>query len=390
MTHIKVAVVGAGGQLGSNLLFRFNRHPNIHAWGICRNELTAAALRMHGFEVRCGSIADHATTPALLDDSQVIVYCAAAGGMPAHARAGNERVIDGLLRATGQRRIIFFSSVAVYGSCIDVTRNTFENPRPDWVSGIEKLHLERYFMRSLRRSQHAGVVVRVGHVYGAGQWLSRAVLSMLSDDKRNLPFDGHLASNAVHVNNVAAGIEQLAWHWLKPGVYNLFDQPDSTWRAIFDWHSRTLGLDPITSSEEADSEHWRNYYRRRSTSPLVVRAVRDFHQWTRALPRSFLNECFWAKQFGISLLARFQLKTLERRALLAQSRASLPVEISDRITPEPYLFCDAAPGPRLHYDWAVSEDDARAMANWYRRYSSPDSILDWEAAYGNTKAFLPD
>jgi nucleoside-diphosphate-sugar epimerase len=384
MTQIKVAVVGAGGQIGSNLLFRFSRSSSIRAWGICRNELTAASLRMHGFEVRCGSITDQAAAHALVGDSQVIVYCAAASGMPAHARDGNERAIEGLLQASGQRRIIFFSSAAVYGSCIDVTRNTFKDPRPDFVYGIEKLHLERHFIRSLRRSQHTGVIVRLGHVYGAGQWLSRAVLSMLSDGKRTLPFNGRLASNAVHVNNVAAAIEQIMLHWLKPGIYNLFDQPNSTWRTIFDWHSRLLHLPPTTSSEEAESEYWRIYYRRLSARPLAVRAIRDIQLWSRVLPRSFVNECFSVKQFGISLLARFQLKTLERRALLAQSRASVPVQI-DRIAPEPFLFCDAAPGPQLDYDRTELEEDAHVVACWYRRYSSPDSILNWEAACGGAE-----
>src|SRR5438132_5190513 len=147
MAPIQVAVLGAGGQVGANLLIRFSRHPGIRAWGICRNELTAAPLRMRAFEVRCGSITDPATAPALLDDAEVIVHCAAAGGMPAHARGTNEHVIESVVRAAGQRRIIFFSSVAVYSGCIDAARNTFGSPRPDWAYGIDKLHLECHFTR---------------------------------------------------------------------------------------------------------------------------------------------------------------------------------------------------------------------------------------------------
>lgn len=380
MTPVKVAVVGAGGQVGTNLLFRLNHHPQIRAVGICRNELTAASLRMQDFEVRCGSIAEQASTSGLLGDSQVVVYCAAAGGMPAHAREANERTIDGLLSTNGQRHIVFFSSAAVYGTCIDVTRNTFEKPRPDWIYGREKLHLESYFARSLRQSQHAGIIVRLGHVYGAGQWLSRTIFGILADEKRTLPFDGALVSNAIHVNNVAAAIEQTVLHWPESGIYNLFDQPNSTWRAIFDWHSMSLGSFPIASSEDSESEQWRGYYRKRSRSPLAVRALRDLRLWSRSLPGSVISECFWVKQLGISLLARFQLKTLERRALLAQSKAALPMQVNERSKPEPFFFCDAAPGPQVHYDSILSEDDARATASWYRRYSNPDSILDWKAA----------
>ena len=55
---------------------------------------------------------------------------------------------------------------------------------------------------------------------------------------------GALVSNAIHVNNVAAAIEQTVLHWPESGIYNLFDQPNSTWRAIFDWHSMSLGSFP--------------------------------------------------------------------------------------------------------------------------------------------------
>src|SRR5439155_17998119 len=155
-------------------------------------------------------------------------------------------------------------------------------------------------------------------------------------------------------------------------------QPNSTWRNIFDWHTRALGLPPIAALDEAESQRWKVFYRGQSATPLIVRAMRETRQWLQLLPKSFVRECFWAKQFGLSLLARFQLNTLERRALLAQSKAGTPVRVGERAAPEPFFLSDAAPGPQLNYHWAVSGIDARGMAEWYHRYSSPDSILNWE------------
>src|SRR5207244_6874113 len=134
-------------------------------------------------------------------------------GMPAHARAANEALIAAIAATAGRRRIIHFSSVAVYGTCIQQGRNTFARPRPDSVYGVDKLRVEADLCRRVRRSAHSAAVLRMGHVYGAGQWLSRFVLAALHEPDRRLPFAGRLPANAIHVENVAAAIIQLLTDW---------------------------------------------------------------------------------------------------------------------------------------------------------------------------------
>jgi len=388
MPRIQVAILGAGGQVGPHLLSRLNQNSDVQAWGICRNEITASPLRKLGLEVRCGSVAEPRVASALLGNAEVIIYCAAAGGMPARARSENQRVIESVMTLSGQRRIIYFSSMAVYSTCLDAARNTFHNPRPDWIYGVDKLHLERFLTSMVRSSRHKLLIVRLGHVYGAGQSLSSVVLCVLSEANATLPFDGALPSNAVHIQNASEAIEQAVINPPEPGTYNLVDKPNSTWRNIFDWHTQALELSNMPAMRNADSERWKALYRKESATPLWLRAVRDVPPWFRSLPGSFVANSPRSKQFGISLLARYNLQSLERRALLAMSRRAGQDIAGGALDPNPALFCDGAPGPQLEYKSAVRQKDSELLANWHRRSTDPDSILHWEeAVHGTEGAF---
>ncbi len=378
---MRVAVLGAGGQIGSHLVARLQREGDVQAWGICRNEVTAAPLRLQGLEVRLGSVTDLAGRGQLLGDADLVINCTAAGGMPAQARIANEALLAAILAAPGNRRIVHFSSVAVYGSCIAAVRNTFARPRPDSVYGIDKLRLERDLRR--RAGRHSVVVLRMGHVYGAGQWLSRFVLGALHDPARLLPFDGRLPANAVHVRNVASAIVRLIMDW-QPGTYNVFDQPNAAWREVFDWHSQALGMPALLAMDEGTSARYCVLHRRRARQGLSGRALVAGGQWLRGSRGGLLSQPE-VKQFGISLLARYRMLGLERRMLLRATRSGTPPPAT--VMPEPYLFCEGAPGPQLQYTAERNEADARAVAAWYRRYSDPECLLDWEKATAGIAAF---
>src|ERR1051326_8290351 len=272
MTPIRVAIVGAGGQVGPKLLAYLADDPGMQVRGICRNEVTAGPLRIEGFDIRCGSVGDIETAQRLLGDCEVILNCAAASGTTTalQAREQDQAILRSLCSLPGKKRLVHFSSVGVYGTCLDARRNRFENPRPDWSYGREKLRLERFLAHHSRGTGHEIVVLRMGHVYGAGQWVSRQVLETARDPRRRLPFDGQRASNAVHVHNVAAAIRTLIVDWARPGTYNLCDSPPATWRQVFDWNTNAVGMTPVPGMDPDESARWLAYYRRVTAMPPSV------------------------------------------------------------------------------------------------------------------------
>ena len=371
----RIAIIGAGGQVGSRLLKHLSEDPRFVVWGVCRNEITAAPLRMDGLDVRVGSIVDK--PQELAGNADVVLNCAAASGMPLSARVENERVLAALCILSGKRRLVHFSSVAVYGWCINARHSTFERPRPNWVYGDDKLHLEHFFAARLQSTPHQAVVLRMGHVYGAGQWLSKSAFTMAADPDRRLAFDGALSSNAIHVRNVAAAVAALVSDW-KPGTYNLLNAPASTWREVFDWHTAALGIPPVPGLDEAQSRAAAEYHLSRAAISPWAKLKSEGMAWFRSLPSAFANACPSSKQILLSQVTRWRASAMERRLLLEYTRTSAGSASTGPAVSEPWLLSDGIPGPQLEYRPAVSEQDVRELLLWYRRYASPDAIRDWD------------
>jgi len=381
---IQVGIVGAGGQVGPHLLKYLSDDPRMSLRGICRNAVTAGPLRLAGFDVRCGSMADAATAESLLGDCEVIVNCAAASGMATgtQAREQDQALVRSLAALPAAKRLIHISSVGVYGTCLDVRRNTFERPRPDWSYGSEKLRLEGFLQREVQPTRHQAVILRMGHVYGAEQWVSRRVLETRDDPERRLPYDGRLPSNAVHVANVAAAIRTLVLDWGKPGIYNLRDSPASTWREVFDWNTAAIGAPPVGSMNEEESRRWSTHHRRAAATSLAARLASELVSWLRSQPVGFITSVPSVKALGVEVLEGLRLQRLERKAQMRMQRLKIGGSLapSSSVTPEAYLFSDEAPGPKLAYQGERDDEDTRAVADWFLRYSRPESIRQWDTA----------
>lgn len=375
MSAIQVAIVGAGGQVGKELLTGLGADARFKVWGICRNNVTAAPLRVRGVEVRLGSVTDNAAQ--LVGNAEVVVNCAAASGLPLTARVENEKILSALCALPGRRRLVHFSSVAVYGWCINSAHSTYEHPRPNWGYGDDKLYLERFLARHLSPS-HEAVLLRMGHVYGAGQWLSRAILTIIADPARSLAFDGALPSNAVHVRNVVAAVAKIATNW-KSGTLNLVNVPPSNWREIFDWHTNAIGIPAIPSLGQAESQHAAEYYGNRALVSPWTRLFRESKSWLRSLPGNFVDACPTSKQVLLTQVTRFRARRLERRLLLELTRRSAGAGVDGPPIPEPWLLSQGMPGPQVAYESHLGDREVRELVDWHTRWARPDSIL-----YGDT------
>ncbi len=377
MNAMRVAVVGAGGHIGRTLLARLSSEPLVAARGICRNELTAAPLRVAGFDVRCGAVSVPSEAQKLLGDCEVVVNCASATALPGTARHEERGIVDGLVAVRGPRRLIHFSSVAVYGTCIgDGTR--FEHPRPDYPFGRDKLNLERYLRRKARSSSFAEVVVlRMGHVYGAEQWVSRFVFDQVERPGWRLPFDGRGASNAIHVKNVAAAVRTLVLG-TGGGTFNLFDSPQSTWRQVFDWNTSAIGAAPVPGLDDAESERVRAHFSRIARAP-ALQLAREVAAWGKSLPLSLAASSQQVRNCVLSLMSTLQSPRLEARVYKRYIGGHLAARPAPLAVEQPWALSREAPGPCVDYSPELTAEDARAVARWHDGYSSPDALAPFPA-----------
>jgi nucleoside-diphosphate-sugar epimerase len=374
MSALRVAVIGAGGQIGQTLLGRLASEPTIDVRGICRNELTAAPLRLKGFDIRCGAVSDASAAQKLLGDCDVLVNCASATALPGTARTEERGIVRGLLSVRGPRRLIHFSSLAVYGTCI-TAKARFEHPQPDYPYGREKLNLETYLRATAARSHVRAreiVILRMGHVYGAEQWVSRFVFDHMQKAGWRLPFDGRHASNAIHVKNVASAVRTLALEH-QTGVFNLFDSPQSTWRDVFDWNTKAVGAPRVPGLDDAASEKLRQHFGRIAEAP-ALELLRQVTAWGKSLPMSLASSSQQVRFVVMGLLAAVQSPKLEAHVSKRFVAGQLAGRSAPLLVEQPWIFSQQAPGPCVEFPAEVTADDARDVARWRDGYASPDAL----------------
>ncbi|MEE8544046.1 MAG: NAD(P)-dependent oxidoreductase, partial [Gammaproteobacteria bacterium] len=238
---IRVAVIGAAGHIGSAIVEELEANPGFHPVALVRNDLVARMQSLRCGDVRVGSASDRRDADRVLGDCDAVINCALPRGPSREVRRINEAIVDQIARQPRVRAVVQFSTVAVYGSRIGSDPGVVR-PRPETSYGRAKLDLERYARRACAAAGLRYYVLRLGHVYGAGQWVSQQILEDLTRAEFGLPEDGGTPSNAVWVGHIASVVRRILVDEPLSGTYDLTDTPNKTWRELYDLHSQIFGL----------------------------------------------------------------------------------------------------------------------------------------------------
>jgi nucleoside-diphosphate-sugar epimerase len=373
---LTVAIVGGAGQVGRELLRTLHTAPETRAFGVTRNAMAAAPLLADGLDIRVGSVTESAAS--LLQGADVVINAALEIDRPKRARLRNEALVESILTHARAALVVHFSTVAVYGSCVDAGFSTFERPHPDSTYGREKLRLERFAMAAARRARQPLNVVRLGHVYGPGQGISREVFDVVETGQWALPFGGELPSNAVHVHRLARAVPGLAAAARGERILNGFDGPQRTWRTLYDMHADAAGRSPALSMPPDLSRDRRAAFRRASRSGLTGRLSRQVYQWTRQLPLRSLVGVTAVRQTTEAALLALPLWVeglIDRRYLVFSAAQNLESgATAGPAGPPPWYYSDAIPGPSLPEEPSTPEQRAREVAElraWYQTWARP-------------------
>jgi hypothetical protein len=255
-------------------------------------------------------------------------------------------VVDGLLQAKSLRWLVHFSTVAVYGELIkpyeDEERER-RSPHPDSEYGRSKQYVERYAARRASAHGVSCTIIRLGHVYGAGIARSREIVEFSRDPRFRLPFDGRLRSNAIHADAVGAAVLGLLGGDALQDIYSLAE-PRSTWRDVFDWHTRCLGLPAVAAMSDAESKAQQDAWASQSLR-------RDVMAWVGALPIRSLVRSPAMFDLALRMLAKTPLSVTSRVSDINRrtgARAEIArAERTDRDPMPPLYFSAGMPGPFL-------------------------------------------
>ena len=210
-----------------------------------------------GVDVQIGDITDASAVAAAMTGCQAVVHMAALLHIvdPAPAlRAEYERInvggtaniVAAAIRA-GVERLIFFSTIAVYGDSRGQILDENTPPQPTTLYGQSKLAAEQMVAQAQRADGQAlGVILRLSAVYGAGVKGNYERLLHALARGRFLPLGrGQNRRTLVYDRDVAAAVVLALQHPHAAGqVFNVTDGDWHTMQTIIQTMALALGQRP--------------------------------------------------------------------------------------------------------------------------------------------------
>ena len=237
---IRIAVIGANGQVGAELCLLLANRPDVELVPVCRTRSGSAFLRWKGIACRHGRAADPADAARLFGDCDIIVNSSLATGSPAQIRSIEDSIIDNVFEQSLSRAIIIhFSTQSVYGDPLANRLVRWRNPY-----GRVKLATERRIARQSKRCRKPAYILRLGHVCGALQEISESIRAQIRQGRVVLPENDH-SSNTVHVSAIAGAVQQIIRGDVQPGTYDMMNEPRWSWRQVYEFEAGALHL-PLT------------------------------------------------------------------------------------------------------------------------------------------------
>lgn len=230
----KVAVVGANGQVGTELCLRLMSRDDVEVIPIVRNRAGSAYLRSQGVQCRHGSVAEIAEASELIGDCQTVINLAHADSYLAAPRRLNGYVQDVINRAAPtEANIVFVSTQMVYAPELPV--------RLPATYGAEKLIIEKRAGRQARQLGKSFVVLRLGHVLGELQSISRKISAEVRDGPVPLVNAGLGPSNTTFVASFAEAVVKINRGSVAAGTYDLITNPQWSWAQVYQFYADQLG-----------------------------------------------------------------------------------------------------------------------------------------------------
>lgn len=232
---MKLGIVGANGQVGTELSFLFDADDDIEVVPIVRNRLGTHFLRYHGLEPRVADVSDAENAREALSDLDAVVVAAFAwqysheGFQARGAREANEALVEHAVEySPDDAAVVYFSSQAAFGDEIGAPQYN------DWsLYTREKRNSEAILREACEGTDTDGYAFRLGFVHGRNQSRTDELRRKLADGPTvYVAVDPDKPSNVVHTVTLADAVRRCACGDADPGTYSIVNEPQWTWREV--------------------------------------------------------------------------------------------------------------------------------------------------------------
>jgi nucleoside-diphosphate-sugar epimerase len=274
MSKSKIVVLGANGQVGSEVCLVLHAMRDVEVVPVVRSKLGGALLERCGLKVRVSSLASDADAAEVLAGAAAVADFRLPAGMPAAVgRATREGVATCLRNAPASAAYVFMSTTMAFGMAPDASvaarYRSMLVARTSYA--VYKRNAERYALLQGALRGRRVYVLRLGQVFGELQGVSRGWLKQVTDGPVAIADRGRAPSDAVFCSTIALALQRIAARRDPPGTYTLVEAPDWRWADVYAFHAAQAGVAQRLESADAPD---RAPFARRAVRALAAVALR--------------------------------------------------------------------------------------------------------------------
>ena len=204
--RMKTLITGAGGFIGRTLALRLEEYGDLGALTLLDRNLTGIAASA---TVVKADITDRVQMVRAVENADIVIHLAGLPGGTSEADPSASRainldaslnLIDVLSHSSRKVRMIYASTIAVFGAPLPMHVDDHTPPQPSMTYGTHKLMVEFALADAIRRGALEGVALRLPGVLGraAGQsgFKSAFMSNVFSAIRDGIPIELPVAANA--------------------------------------------------------------------------------------------------------------------------------------------------------------------------------------------------
>ena len=214
------------------------REPWIEASGTARTAETVAALRREGIEAYQfdGTDADPGLEPALGAAEAIVVSIPPRDG----AGATLDRFVAAIAAAPALRRIVYYSTIGVYGDHGGAWVDETSARRTRTARGLARLEDEARWTAAARAWGAEANILRLAGIYGPGR---NALVNLRRGEARRIVKSGQVFNRA-HVDDIAEISRLVLTRDLKGQIWNVADEEPAPPQDVVAYAAALLGVEP--------------------------------------------------------------------------------------------------------------------------------------------------
>jgi nucleoside-diphosphate-sugar epimerase len=273
----KIGVIGANGQVGSEVCLLLSQIEGIQPVPVCRSQVGASFLRRCGLDVRLGTADNEANSRKLLEDLDLVADFSLPTGSSSYVRSQITQTVSNVARfASPEVPFVYLSSILAFGN-------------PDFNSELRSYRLSgseygstKRFAESLARKLSAKherptYLFRVGLVHGELQSVTRQALKDLRASAHLTAYLPDCESYTVFAFTVAEALVSAVYQKDSPGLYTLVSNPAWSWKDLHQYLCERAGVDQphaLVQPQKVYSGGWLRRLRRSAFG--VLRRHKEF------------------------------------------------------------------------------------------------------------------